>query len=380
MGTIPKRRANEGRIEVFFLGFRMSLKLVYFTIEMKKPLFLLLLWLPATVFAQIGGRHVFNFLNLTPAARVASLGGANVSTRDYDANFAYLNPALTNDSMSKQISFSIVNYLADITYGYTSYAHSIKNVADFHAGIQYVSYGKMIEADEYGNQLGEFGATDIAIVVGAARKFNMFRGGVNLKFINSSISGYQSNSALAMDLGGLYESDNGLFSAGMVFKNIGFNLGKFNVAEGENTPLPFESQIGVSARLRHLPLRFSLTATNLQNPNLIYQDPNPEPQFDLSGNPIVPKKQTGDKIFRHFVFGGEFLLSKGLNLRMGYNHLIRQELRNVNRGGLSGFSFGAGVRVAKFRLDYGLCSFHAVGTTHNFSISTNIGGFKKKSL
>lgn len=354
-------------------------EIAYFTVQMRKSLLLILLLGTGWIQAQVGGRHVHEFLNLTPAARIAGLGGVNISTRDYDANFGWQNPALLNDSMHQQVSISLVNYLADITYGYTSYAHSIKGVADFHAGVHYVNYGKFIEADEYGNQLGTFRASDIAIVVGAARQFYLFRGGVNLKFINSSVSGFRSHSALAMDIGGLYESDNGLFSAGMVFKNIGFNLGNYQLPDGSSAPLPFESQIGITGRLRHLPLRFSFTATNLQNPRLIYKDPNPEPQYDLSGNLIEPKGQGFDNLFRHFVFGGEFLLSKGFNIRAGYNHLRRAELRSVNRGGLSGFSFGAGIRISKFRLDYSLVNFHAIGSTHNFSISSNIGSFKKKA-
>jgi hypothetical protein len=56
----------------------------------------------------------------------------------------------------------------------------------------------------------------------------------------------------------------------------------------------------------------------------------------------------------------------------------RQELRSANRAGISGFSFGAGIKIKMFRFDYGLASFHAVGPTHQFSVATNIGSFKKK--
>jgi hypothetical protein len=339
---------------------------------------LLALAVGSSLSAQIGGRHVYSFLDLAPAGRLAALGGVNLTTYDHDLNFAYQNPALVNDSMHQQLSFSITNYLSDITYGYAGYAHSFEGIGDFHAGVQYLSYGKMQAADEYGNVTGQFGSKDIALVVGGSRMFDQFRGGVNLKLLNSSISGYQSHWGVGMDVGGLYVSESGLFTAAMVFRNMGFNLTRYNLPEELRSPLPFDAQMGVSAKLKHMPLRFSATVTNLTRPNLIYVDPNPVIEYDLSGNPIEPKKQFADKLFRHFVFGGEFLITRNFNLRAGYNHLRRAELRSANRGGVSGFSFGAGIKISKFRFDYGFSSFHAIGGTHNFTISTNLGEYKKK--
>lgn len=344
---------------------------------MKYWIILLLACIPALATAQIGGRNVYDFLNLSPSARISSLGGVNISTYDQDLNFAYLNPALNNDSMHQSISTSVANYLSDITYGYTGYAHTFENVGNFHAGIQYLSYGKMVEADVYGNQTGRFSASDLALVVGGSRKVNFFRMGANLKLVNSNVSRYRSHFALAADLGGSYISESGNFTAGMVFKNIGFNLSKWETPEGLNTPLPFEVQIGISQKLEHMPLRFSITTTNLQTPKLIYYDKDAPVQLDLSGDTIVTKFPVFDNIFRHFVFGTEFLLSKGFNLRAGYNHIRRQELRSQNRGGISGFSFGVGIKVKMFRFDYALSSFHAIGPTHQFSLSTNIGKFRK---
>jgi hypothetical protein len=321
---------------------------------------------------------VYDFLNLSPSARQAALGGVNISAYDHDAMFAYQNPALANDSMHQQASFAIANYLSDITYGYAGYAHHVQDVATFHGGVQYLSYGKMIESDVYGNQLGNFGASDVALVVGAARKVGLFSMGANVKLVNSNVQRYQSHFALGMDLGGAYVSDNGNFTAGMVFKNMGFNLTKWNVNSEQSTPLPFEIQIGVSHKLEHMPLRFSISTVNLETPKLIFFDKDAPPEYDLSGELIVKKFPVADNIFRHFVFGGEFLLSKGFNIRAGYNHMRRQELRSLNRGGLAGFSFGAGIKIKMFRLDYALSSFHAVGPTHHFMVSTNIGSFKKK--
>ncbi|MCB0846082.1 MAG: hypothetical protein KDE26_22680, partial [Bacteroidetes bacterium] len=104
-----------------------------------KPIFILAFLISAgSVSAQIGGRHIYDFLNLTPSARLVSLGGVNVSTFDDDLNFGVQNPALVNDSMHKQVSLSFSNYLAGINYGYAGYSHTFEGIGSFHSGIQYV--------------------------------------------------------------------------------------------------------------------------------------------------------------------------------------------------------------------------------------------------
>lgn len=347
--------------------------MIYF--DPVKKLLIFLFCLPAVAFCQIGGQHVYDFLNLVPSARVAAIGGANVSVYDYDPGFAYYNPALVSDTMHDQMTLNWVNYLAGVNYGYAGYARTFEGIGDFHASIQYVGYGKMQQTDALGNVTGEFGANEMVLTVGGARQYYNFRFGTNLKFIHSNIGGAGSQ-GLALDLGGLYVSDDGLFTGGLVMRNIGFQLTRYNPT-GDREPLPFEVQLGISKKLKHMPLRFSVTATNLEHPQLIYEDPDAEPEFDLSGNEIEPKKQIGDKIFRHFVFGAEFLISKHVNLRAGYNHMRRAELRSEGRAGLSGVSLGAGIKVSKFNIDYAFTKFHAVGGMHHFGIGTNIGSFKK---
>ncbi|MFM2375890.1 MAG: hypothetical protein RLZZ165_987 [Bacteroidota bacterium] len=345
---------------------------------MKKWSLFALACLPSLVIAQIGGRRVYDFLNLPPSARISALGSVNISTYDQDVTLPLLNPALSNDSMHQAVSMSVSNYLGGITYGSSSYAHAFRKLGTLHAGIQWLSYGKMIEADIYGNQTGRISASDLAFVVGGARRVNLFSIGTNLKLVNSNISRYRSHFALGLDLGGAYLSDNGRFSAGMVFKNIGFNLTRWEASEGVNTSLPFEVQIGISQRLQHLPLRFSITTTHLQTPKLIFYDKDAPPRIDLSGDTVKTRFPFVDNLFRHTVFGTEFLISKGFHLRAGYCHMRRQELRSLNRGGLSGFSFGAGIRVKMFRFDYALSSYHAVGPTHYFTLATSVGSFRRK--
>ena len=339
-----------------------------------KPIFILAFLISAgSVSAQIGGRHIYDFLNLTPSARLVSLGGVNVSTFDDDLNFGVQNPALVNDSMHKQVSLSFSNYLAGINYGYAGYSHSFEGIGSFHSGIQYVNSGQMQGADEFGNLTQTFAANEVAWYVGGSRAWQQFRYGANLKFISSTLAPGYTSAGLALDLGGSYIGKKGLFSAGLVVKNVGVQLSTYT-GTGGREPLPFEIVAGVSNKLQYMPLRFSVTMIQLEHPNLIFNDPNRVPEFNLDGTEVKPPNQTVDRIFRHFVFGAEFLLGKALRLRAGYNHLRRQELKSENRGSFTGFSLGAGIRAKRFAFDYGYTSFgvNSAFNVHQLSLKLNL--------
>ena len=335
---------------------------------------------PNFLWGQIGGRHIYDFLNLSPSARLASIGGVNVSTFDDDINFGYQNPALVNDSMHQRLGLSFVNYLSDISYGYAGYSHTFDKLGSFHTAIHYVDYGTFKEADEFGNITGEFSAGDVAWIVGLSRSYKRFRYGANLKWIYSTLASGYNSMGVSVDLGGAYVSKTKLFSAGLVVKNLGTQLTTY-VPGAEREPLPFEIVAGFSNKLKYMPLRFSLTFVQLEHPNLISEDPNAVPETDFNGN-VIEKNQTLDRIVRHVVFGGEFLLGRALRLRGGYNHLRRQELRSDNRGGLTGFSLGVGLRIHRFAFDYGYAAYglHSAFNTHHFSLLLNLGKRKKTSI
>ncbi len=332
---------------------------------------------PTLINAQIGGRSVYDFLNLSPSPRISALGGECVARIDEEATFAFQNPALLTDSASGNLTLSVFNYISDISFGSVQYAHHSPKIGTFHGGIQYVSYGKFNAADEYGNLTGTYRSGDLALVSGYSRAIGQFRLGANLKFISSNLATYSSLGG-ALDLGAAYSSKNGLFNAGISFQNIGTQLSKYSPT-GSKEALPFEIQAGISLKPRYMPMRLYVTAIQLQSPNLIYQDPDKPLDKDFNGEPIQPRKRTGDKIMGHFVVGSEFILGKNLRLRVGYNHLRRIELRSEDRAGLAGFSMGFGVRISRFRVDYGFIRYAAGMNTHHFGVSTNLSSFRKKS-
>jgi hypothetical protein len=347
---------------------------------MKKLLLCLALYLSLNhVQAQVGGQGIYRFLNLHPSARVAALGGTHISVVDNDINLALQNPSLLNSSMHKQATFNTVNYFSDISSGYIAYAHHADSLkTTFSAGLQYINYGVFQGATAQGVPTGTFRAGDYNLHVSAARQWGKyFRYGAALKFIYSTYEQYTSL-GIATDVAVTYHNEEKLFTAALVARNLGYQLTTYN---GTRENLPFEVQLGLSKKLKHMPMRFSLVAHNLQKFDLTYNNPNrPGQQIDLeTGLPVEEKITFGDKVMRHMIIGGELLLSKNFNIRFGYNHLRRKEMTIEGKRGLVGFAWGFGLRLNRFHVSYGSSSFYVGQNTNHFSITTNLNSFKRKN-
>lgn len=309
------------------------------------------------------------------------MGSTNISTMDDDAAFVTQNPALLTDSMSKRVSVSYSNYLGAARYSFGGYSMGLGNYGAASVNVASFSSGDMQAADEYGNQTGTFAAREFAVGMAYANTIKKIHYGAALKCINSNLAtGYGATSfGIATDVGLAYRSDDKLFGAGLVLKNVGAQLSKYSPAQA-SAPSPFEIQAGITNKLRYMPLRFSITGVNLNRFNLIYKDPSAVQRYDLAGNPIKEKNTFVDNFFRHIVFGGEFLFGKSFRIRAGYNHQRRMELRPTERGGLTGFSLGVGIRSKYFAFDYG---YGAYGTqtglrTHQFGLLINLYQFTGK--
>jgi hypothetical protein len=142
--------------------------------------------------------------------------------------------------------------------------------------------------------------------------------------------------------------------------------------------MPFDVQVGASFKPEHMPLRLSVTAHHLHKFDIVYLDPTQKGVIDLEGNEIKPKKTFADKLGRHFVVGGEFILSKNFHLRMGYNYLRRKELRLQTKSGGAGFSFGFMMRVKSFEIGYSKAYYHVAGGSNYLTVTTNFGRLLKK--
>lgn len=330
----------------------------------------------ASATAQIGGKNVYDFLTFSSSARTTALGGSLIMAKDDDAALGLWNPALLNETMSGQVTFSHAIQLANIQQGYAGYTHHLSKIkTTLSGGIQYADYGKFIATNTAGQQQGNFKANDWSLNVGAGRMLSDRTSiGANVRFIGSNLEAYNSYGA-AIDLAANYADTAKRIDVAFVVRNLGT---QFSTYAGKREKLPLDVMIGFSKRLKYLPLRFGITANNLQQWTVRYDDPNAIQETSLFGQDSIPNTVTFgdhvDNLFRHLTFSGELLIGKKDNfrLRIGYNHLRRSELIVKGTRGLAGFSFGFGMKIKHIRIDYAWAGFHLAGGMHHFTLSTNL--------
>ena len=335
----------------------------------------------STAFGQLGGNSVFQFVNLPSSSRVSALGGNLITVKDDDVSLAFHNPAATNQLMHQSIAFNHNLHFSDISNGYIAYGHHVdKWNTSLHAGMQYINYGDFDRTDETGAVDGTFSAGEYAFTVGAGYElYEKVSLGANIKYITSNFEDYNSTGLLG-DMSAMYIDSARRFTATILVKNIGGQLTTYNEIDES---IPYETQLGISTRLKHLPFRLSIIYHNLNRWNIRYDDPNAEEAVIIIGdnssnNDGIPFL---DNLARHFIFNGEFLFGKKENFRMriGYNHFIHRESRISNLRSFSGFTFGIGFKVNRFRVDYGRGIWHLGGGMNHFSISTNLKEFTKRN-
>jgi len=325
---------------------------------------------------QIGGSSVFPFLNTVSSARATGLGGALIASPEGNIALAVENPAQIRMDMDGQISFQHQFLPTGIQSGYVGFGKALpsKNLMT-HVGVKYNLYGTADETDEFGNILGTFKGSEMALHLGASYQlYDKVTLGANVKYIQSTLDVYRS-SGLAFDLGALYVDTAMNLAAAFVVKQSGWQLSAYDEIKED---LPLDIQIGISKRLKHLPFRFFITFHHLNKWNLLYNDPDNEEGTLI--DPFLTLDKTpakSDNFFRHMIFGGELLLGKqeAFRIRLGYNHQLKQELTVLNLRSLTGISFGLSLQVKKFQFDYGTTKVHLGGSNHHLGLTTNLKYF-----
>ncbi len=325
---------------------------------------------------QIGGRTVFPFLDLPPSAQLAALGGMSVSARNDDPTLLFGNPALLNADMDGRLALSYVAYVAAIKQSTAAYVFNTKKAGRFGVAVTYLNYGDFESYDPAGNSLGTFGVNEYTVGVSDAYTKGKFTVGVTTKLAVSSIDGSRSVAGVG-DAGVVYKHPTADFTAGLAVKNAGFQFSPYPGTE--RGPLPLDVQLGATVKPEHMPLRLSLTAHHLQQWDIQYLDPNQRGQLDANNVEKKPTRSFGDNLARHFTASAALVLSKNLNLRAGYNHLQRRELRLENTSGSAGLSFGIMLKISSFQLDYTHATLQAAGSSEYFTLARNLDSlFKKK--
>ena len=150
----------------------------------------------------------------------------------------------------------------------------------------------------------------------------------------------------------------------MVFENMGGRITEYS--SFSSPQIPFDVKLGTTFKPQYMPLRFTVTSTNLVNDNLEQED-----------NSAGRSNRTLDNVWKRINLGAEVLLSENFQLLVGYNHKRKQELRLSERGGGAGFSYGMMVRIKRIELRFSRATYHAAGGSSFISLRTDLNDFKK---
>ena len=317
---------------------------------------------PLLSWGQIGGEAGYQTLNLTTNPRAAALGGTAVSLADGDISQFFENPATLDSVGTKNLFFHFNPYFADVFVYTGAYSFNVANAGTFAAGLHYVNYGSFEMTDETGASLGTFQAQDYTFQVGKAHQLGPITLGANLKLTHSSIESFGST-ALLMDIGGVFRPSKN-WTIAMVMQNMGLVVSEYT--SFDNPSIPFDVKLGTSFKPQYMPLRFTLTTTNLVDRNL-----NEDEESSGRSNEGI------DKVWKRVNLGAEVLLSNNFQLLIGYSHKRGQELRLNEVGGGAGLSYGLMLKVKRIELRFSRATYHAAGGSSFISLLTDLNDFKK---
>jgi hypothetical protein len=312
------------------------------------------------VLGQIGGNHSFEFLQLPAHARLAALGGVNVSLADKDVNFFHNNAALAGDTLNGLASAGYQFFVGDVGNALFTYAHHDRRWGQLIAGIQHTDYGTIQGYDESGAETLAYASGETAILVGRTHRIGHMRIGATLKAVFSNIAGYRA-SALLTDVGAIFQHPDQELTVGLVIKNIGVVLSDY--MEHGSPGLPFDVQAGVTLKPEHMPVRFSLTAYNLGKSELL---------------PDIESASVVERVLSHLNAGAEILLHQNVNVMLGYNYLLHQSLKTATSNAGAGFNYGFSVFVKPVEFIFGRSAYTVGNAGYSFTLSTNTNQFLKR--
>lgn len=323
----------------------------------KQLIFLFLLTIiSGSLSAQQQGDTVYRFLDISPDARSAALGGSHAAVINPHSSQFIINPAFLNASETEHIHLSYLNHLGDIRFGTANYAHTIPETGNLSASLRYLSYGDMTRYDESGNEAGSASASDLALTLGfGAPLTGQLNYGVSVTGIHSSLVGYRS-SAISFSGGLHYELSARETSIGAYLSNAGTQLATYN---GISEPLPLNLALGIVHRLQYIPVRLHLTLQKLNNWPLEYADDDETPAFFES----LP---------RHILGGAEFLLGERLTARIGYDPWLNDQTKTGKRVDGAGFSFGIAIHLDTINVDFSRTSFSNMGSVVQLGVGLQI--------
>lgn len=321
---------------------------------MKRVVLYLYIMCSACVLQAQDAESAFQFLQLPMSSHAASLGGDNVSIIEDDVTLAFHNPALLTNTYGRTLSLNYMSYLQKTNIASAAYNMEVGERSVLAFGAHYLNFGTMRNTDAEGNIIGNFSAKDMALMTTYSFDFSgRLSGGVTGKFIYSNYEQVYSL-ALGVDLGLNYYDPETMFSASIVARNLG---GQIKTYDDKQESMPFNLLVGFSKELEHAPLRLSLTLTDLDKWKA-------EDFYNTSDD------SWKDILIKHLIIGADLYPTSNTYISVGYNFLLRSELKNNAKRSMEGFSIGGGIQTQRMKvgISYGKYHIAASSLMMNFAI------------
>jgi hypothetical protein len=271
-----------------------------------------------------------SFLSIGVGARGLGMGGAFTALAD-DASALYWNPAGLSKLEKREFTASHAEMFENTRLDFLAYAHPTSQ-GTFAAGLTYLSQGKIEGRDGLGRPTAGYDASDTALSLGYARKFEAVDLGATFKYLRSHIGSTEAQ-GVAVDFGAKRAFDR--VRVGVALRNIGPGL-KF---QDQRNDLPLRLAVGAAYKFAG---GHAAAAELVNGPRGAGTDAS---------------------------FGGEYQAIKNCYLRAGYT------TQTAITGGSGfdvarGLTMGLGFRNEKWNIDYAVLPSGELGRTHRFTLGT----------
>lgn len=318
------------------------------------PYLLAALFLPLNLAAQ-ESTATLNALRLPTSSHAAALGGENISVIEDTPWAGYTNPALYANTADRSLALNFTTLPASGSWMGAAFVRAFGERHTAAVTAQYLSYGKVTETDETEAEYGEFTPKDI--VLGGAYSYLLserWTGGAALRSIYAKYAEYTSW-ALAVDLGLNYFDDETDLSLSLALRNIGAQVKHF---DNRTQRIPFCATLGVTKGMAHLPIRLSLTLTDLTRWKTT--------DFYVAEGESL---NFSDKLLRHVCLGLDVLPSAATYLSAGYNFRRGAELKAAGSSHGAGLTLGGGLLLERFRLGVSYAKYHVAAGSLQFNVA-----------
>jgi hypothetical protein len=346
--------------------------------------------LSGSIYAQ--GESAVPFLLIGPNSLNAGMGETGTGMIN-DASAMFWNPAGLGFQKGNQVSITHSPWLpglglSDLFYDYLAGKYYLKKLkGTIGVSITYLNIGKIIQTDEFGNEIGDYQAFDGALAVGYGTKVTKDIGvGVVTRFIYSKLAvdpvagelGTGTAYDLSFDISMLYRPSktklkflNNKFGVGVNLSNIGPKVTYVDNAQAD--PLPTNLRLGLAydiyqSEYNNLTITADFAKLLVKRRENGESDPVYKGIFtSFSGGFDNVMKSIQSSVGAEYWYGNPKLIG----LRGGFFY------EDPDRGKRKFLTLGASIRYSMYGFDFSYINTieenHPLANTLRFTLSVNFG-------